>query len=162
MNMNININDDRYIATYNFFANYFENPNMVLLNKTNTYDLFYVRFPCSLISKYKYLIVSVPKTDMQVGRLQKLNTLKWVSLQFRILSDIFNVPVASYKIKKYAPYLQEIMVIEKTKEYYKYKLQSHFLLCTISLLIDKENPFYSEKGSFISSIETGKTVVILR
>lgn len=144
--------------TYQLFLNYFDNPIVYKLHNTNGFSI-YICLLASTFSTHKYIFLTTYKDDTPEMTKVPMGNLQWISLQIKLLNKKYNIPVHIYSIKKTYPFSTKIKLIEKTDEYYKYKLVDLDLPIYISLIIQSKRDYYVEDGSIVSALETNKTII---
>ena len=145
---------------YQLFLTYYDSPIMYKLHNTNGYSMYICRLSSSLTT-HKYLFLTTSKDDTPEMTKVPMGNLLWISLQIKLLKKKYNIPVHTYSIKKIFPFTNKITMIDKTKEYYKYKILELHLPIYVYLLIQSKSDYYVEEGILISALETNNTIITL-
>ena len=91
---------------YQLFFNYFNDPILTKI-KDDAGNTLYAAKIGLLLRDNRYLLVSTPKDNYQVGQTFKLSDIKWNILQTRTLSDDYNCNSFLYSPTKNIPTILE-------------------------------------------------------
>lgn len=152
--------DPDKITLYSAIAEYFNRPVMTKTKDIEHYSIYMCKTQCMLGNVCRYLVSMVDKDINPIGTQIDLSDMNWFSFQTRTLSgDYKNVTSCGYISEKKGPLTA---VIEKTKTNESsstYKCDNFDI--TVTLLDTKNSPFYQNRGTIISALETYSTVITL-
>ena len=152
-----NLYDPSREGVYALFTDYFENPLLTKVKDVETYSMYAVKIHALLGIENRYIIVFLYKDDNPKGHQDRLENLRWVSLQTRGIPDEYSVTIHSY-IPRRTSIDQKINVTEIKDRTYVYKVTN--IPINITLLPSKnKNVDYSHSGTVTSALETYNTVV---
>lgn len=153
--------DPRKDDVYTLFTVYFGNPEMTKIKDVGQYSMYTAKIHALLGIEYRYVIVFVYRDESKLGTVEKLNVLKWISLQTRGLPDDHKIPYHSYVPRRMPELDKKISLKSKAEtsdgmEQYIYTVQD--LPITITLLA-KKNASYNASGTVVLALETYSTIV---
>jgi len=141
---------------YNMFTDYFRNPRMIKIKDVEQYSMYLTKIHTLLGIEFRYLIAFVYKDSVQVGGVETLDNLSWVSFQTRTLSEEYNTPSHTYIPQRTPSLDKRIKLVRKTEKSYAYIVEELPILIT---MIPKGKNEYSATGSVIPALETFNTIV---
>lgn len=145
---------------YDMFTEYFNNPALTKIKNENNLSMYITKTYCLTSTTCRYIIVFVPIDNIQLGSINSLSELKWVSLQTRTLSEKFlNVGTHGYSAEEKGPLLSKIHRLNITKEASTYKCDDHPLIITLLHDTKKNSDSYQNSGNIIIALETWNTIV---
>lgn len=145
---------------YKAFDTYFNSPVLTKIKNINGNSMYMTKIVCLLGNESRYIICFVIQDDLPVGTIEKLSNMRWLSLQTRSLSDIYNIPSHRYQPKADGPLNVVINRINVTSEASTYKCDSFPI--SVTLLHKKGESDYQPKGNVISALETYATIITLQ
>jgi hypothetical protein len=145
----------------NLFAQYFAGLNLYKTKDYNAYSVWNAKIYSVLGSYHRYVILITPIDEYPIGASRPFETIRWVSLQTRTITDKYNIPEQSYSQTR-IPELNQKIIRDKGKKdiflYYCPALPS----LEITLLQTHANEAYLDTGNIISAIETFQTIFTFR
>ena len=140
---------------------YFNHPIMVKIKNVNNHSMYMTKLYCMLNKECRYIIVFLPKDNINIGAKDNLINLRWVSLQTRTLPDKHDLPVHGYQPKKEGNLNVVIYRSCQTEEASTYKCDSFPLIVTL-LHTKKDSNQYQDRGNIIAALETYSTIITLQ
>ena len=149
--------DMEKLDVYNYFIQYFNNPEMQKLKELKAGYVMYCCKVKSMLSKDKKYIFVIVSPDQDPGTPRaRLNDLNWEVLQTRTIEDSHNVPLHDYRPKSTT---QSLRIFEKRDDMYKYTCHE-FPNIIVSLLFTKnQTRVYGDRGDLDAAIETYNTII---
>ena len=145
-------------SVYELITAYFENPLATKIKDIDQYSMYMTKIQAQLGIEFRYIVIFVYKDNNQVGILEKLNNLKWISIQTRTLSDDHSLPLHTYIPKRIPRLDQRIALSRKTDRSYEYKVEN--LPITVTLLFKQgKNTDYNTSGTVVTALETYQTII---
>ncbi len=149
--------DPRKENIHALFAEYFENPIMTKVKDVDKFSVYMAKIHALLGVEYRYLIVFVDKDGATIGTTERLDRMKWVSLQTRTLTDEHKLQWHAYTPRRMENLDKKITLTYKNDKQYVYKVQD--LPLTITLLPKSKGLDYNTSGSVVAALETYQTIV---
>ena len=149
-------------SMYNDFVNYFNNPTMTKINDNDDWSIYMSKTYCLLSTECRYIIAIIHRDGQALKTQQKLQNLKWVSIQTRTLNDRHDIPSHSYQPSiNNCPLNIPIKRIKITDEQSIYECSN--LPVNIILLHTEKNKSssYQKEGNIVSALETYQTIINL-
>lgn len=144
--------------TYRLFADYYDNLIMEKVRDDDHFSVYMARLQCLLLNEQRYIIALVPTDQYPPMRRQKLEDLRWVSLQIRNLEEGPEMQAQSYNMKRNTDFQRRIKVSARNEDITTYTVDD--LPVYVSLLHTRGNEYeYPNEGSLISALETFRTIV---
>lgn len=146
--------------TYKLIASYFDNPTTKKINKDDSkFSIYMAKFPCLLLNEQRYLVAVVPKDNFPPGHFERLDNLRWVSLQVRNLTEPHpDLPLHNYEQKQDDIYDKAITIESRSKQISVYVVED--LPLKISLLHTKGFEYeYPNEGTLVAALETFRTIL---
>ena len=151
------IYDSSKDGLYNLFTQYFSNPVMTKIKDTDLYSMYIAKINAQLGIEFRYIIVFIWKDDSKVGTEEKLESLKWVSLQTRTLKDEYKLNIHSYIPSRSVALGNKITLVHKDNKQYRYTVEN--LPIIVTLLPTEKGIEYNSSGNLISALETYQTII---
>ena len=154
-----NSNNSGKELIYKAFDDYFNHPIMFKIKNINNLSMYICKIYCLLTNNCRYIIVFVKQNYFEPYTKISLINLNWISLQTRTLAKKYNIPSHNYQPIKKGPLN---VIIQK----YEIKDSASIYSCndlaiSVTLLHDKNEKKYQEKGNVIAAIETYNTIIML-
>lgn len=149
------------INVYNFFSEYFNNPELVKIKEVNNMAMFGTRVKSSLLRDRKYIFALVDLRDPS-SRLMKasLSDLQWSSLQTRNIEDVYSVTTCNYVVNKDFENKEiKLVKINDSKTMYYYTCPSLPSLLVTLLCSKNQTRNYSERGTLNLAIESYNCII---
>jgi hypothetical protein len=149
--------DEIYIE----FVKYFNNPTMTKIKDIEGQFSMYATKVYSLLSnENRYLICITHKNNMNIGTVEELRTINWISFQTRRLTDKYKCLTHSY-IPKLEGGLDTLIIREEfDKVSSTYRCEKYPSLIITLLHTDKRpQESYQNRGKIINSLETYETII---
>lgn len=144
--------------TYQLFTEYYDNMTLCKVKDENNFSIYIARLQCLLLNEQRYLIALVPRDQFPPTYRQKLETLRWISLQIRNLEEIYDLEPQSYQMKRTPDFQRRIKISERTPDVSTYTMDD--LPVQVSLLHTRGQEYeYPNEGSLISALETFRTII---
>ena len=137
---------------YQLFVNYFSNPILSKIKDENEYTLYGAKIEL-LLRENRYLLVSSPKDNYDIGKQFNLNDIKWNILQTRTLTEEYDCNSFSYTPSKKHPYNTRIFIDKRYDHMSTYKCKD-FNLTTCMLHTDNTRFQYPDIGYLAGALET--------
>jgi len=144
---------------YKEFDKYFNHPTMVKIKNVNKHSMYMTKTVCLLSNECRYIIAFLPLDEFPIGGKERMNNLRWMSLQTRTLPDKHDLPSHGYQHKRDGALKATITRTCVTPEASTYKCETFPLIVT--LLHKKSDYDYQSTGNIISAIETYSTIITL-
>lgn len=155
----IDTNDIDRIQAYTLFYTYFDNPEVSKIKDEGIYSIYAARVRTFLAREQRYLFVFIKKDNQVVGHREKLSNMYWDVLQTRELTDMYDVPVFKYEIKRTENYATPINVVDKKTDMFVYDCPNFGF--QVRLLFGKnQSRVYQDRGNVGAAIETYNTVFV--
>lgn len=143
---------------YSLFCQYFENPIMKKIKNTIhnniQYSIYITKVHTLLGIKQRYIICIIYADNNLIGTEKKMEELKWISLQTRMLEEEHDIVSHVYTPRR----LQGLdkKIIQRNKKEYVYDVES--LPIQITLLPQTAGLDYTSHGTVVTAIETYHTI----
>lgn len=137
---------------YQLFFNYFNDPILTKI-KDDAGNTLYAAKIGLLLRDNRYLLVSTPKDNYQVGQTFKLSDIKWNILQTRTLSDDYNCNSFSYSPTKKHPYNTRIFVDKRYDHMSTFRCKDYKIQVCM-LHTDNSKFQYPDIGYLAGALET--------
>lgn len=144
---------------YSLFTDYFNNPTMKKYRNQGNYSLYGCKIYSLLSKESKYLIVITNIDNNSLGTVEELNTIKWISLQTRTMTEQLNVNVHGYSAVSDGPLKAMIHRTKISKETSTYSCHDLPIIVTLLHTEKKDSHVYQPKGTVIAAIETFETII---
>lgn len=144
---------------YQLLANYFDHLSLEKVRDEDNFSIYMAKFNCLLLNEQRFIVLMTPRDNYPPAHIQKIDELRWVSLQTRTLqNDYSDVLLQSYQQKNEILYKKELDIISRNNKISVYQVKD--LPMTVSLLHTKGNEYeYPDKGNLVSALETFRTIV---
>lgn len=157
------IYDPNKAYVYKILTEYFENPLMTKIKDVNDYSMYMTKINAMLGIEYHYIVLFVTKDDKPKGYVENMESLPWITLQTRTLSDNHDIQLHSYIPRRLTELSHKIRLQKYTERGYTYSVDS-FPYLTITLLPLSKNKKsgamdYTSEGSIVTALETYQTIV---
>lgn len=146
---------------YQAFANYFNNPILTKIKNVETYSMYMTKTYCLLNKECRYIVVFAPADNMPEGVRQKLNNIRWVSIQTRTLEDKHELEPHGYIAKAEGPLMALITRTKITQEASTYSCEKFPIIVTL-LNSKSVSSAYQDRGTIIAALETWETIITLQ
>ena len=146
---------------YNLFSKYFNNPNMTKIKNQGNYCLYASKIHCLLNRECRYVIAITNNDGKNIGTVEELRTMKWVSLQTRSLNENLNAVTHGYTAVAEGPLTAIIRRIDVSKEASTYSCDDLPIVVTLLHTEKKNSDSYQPKGTVIAALETYETIITL-
>ena len=144
--------------TYRLFADYYDNMTMYKTRDDDRFSVYMAKLQCLLLNEQRYLIALVPRDGFPPMYKQRLDSLRWVSLQVRNLEDGYALEPQSYQMKRTSEFQRRLRVRTRTADVTTYSMDD--LPLEVSLLHTRGQEYeYPNEGSLISALETFRTIL---
>lgn len=149
---------------YTHFVKYFNNPTMTkvkdIQNSSGYFSMYASKVYGLLSNENRYLICITHKNNFNIGTVEELRTINWVSFQTRRLPDKYNCLTHSY-IAKLEGELDTIITREDFDKFSSTYRCEKFPSLIVTLLHTEKKPAesYQNKGKIINSLETFETII---
>lgn len=153
---------------YELLDSYFDSPSLEKIKDDGKVSIYMCRIVTLLASpEQRYLIAITPHDDEKVGEIKSLYTLKWKSLQMRLLSNVDpKVCKHSYRPKNTKSFYFPIRVIERYPDRTEYYIDEQSVKdeCIVSILHTTPDQRLQcpDKSSFPSAIESYRTLFLIK
>ena len=144
------------IEVYNFFTEYFNNPDMKKIKNIDSGHAMYCCKIRSLLSKDKKYIFLIADETGDIS--MRMSDIKWKILQTRTIEDNYDVPLHTYNPKRTTI---PIKVFEKNDNMYKYTCTKYKNIIINLILGKTQTRMYSDVGELGTAIETYNTIISL-
>lgn len=142
---------------YELFTQYFNNPVMTKIKDIDQFSMYMTKIHAILGIEFRFLIVFIFHDIVPIGNQEKLQNLKWISLQTRTLKEDKNLSHHSYVPRRLADLDKKITLIKQDTRQYIYQVENMPLI--ITLLPKTKGLDYTSSGSVVSALETYQTIV---
>ena len=146
-------------SVYQYFADYFGNPNMTKIKNTQDLSMYLTKIHCLLSNEFRYLIILVNEDNLPLGAEKLMINLPWKSLQTRTLEENHNVSIHKYNPTNNTPLNRIINRTQTTDTFSTYQCEE--LSLTITLLHKKDKNEYRAEGKIINALETYQTIITI-
>jgi hypothetical protein len=149
---------------YLHFVKYFNNPTMTKVKDIDRqFSMYAAKVYSMLANENRYLICITYKNNMNIGTVEELRTMNWISFQTRRLTDIYKCITHSY-IPKLEGELDTLIIREHfDKISSTYKCEKFPSLIITLLHTDKKpQESYQNRGKIINSLETYETIITFK
>uniref|UniRef100_A0A6C0EML6 Uncharacterized protein n=1 Tax=viral metagenome TaxID=1070528 RepID=A0A6C0EML6_9ZZZZ len=146
---------------YQAFTQYFANPTMKKLKDVNGYSMYIAKTDSQLGIEFRYIIVFIPQDEALVGSAEKMDKLRWVSLQTRMLREEHRLPIHAYYPERLPILDKKIILTYKDDRQYKYNVTDLPLTVTLLPVGSTKGAEYVSTGNLVSALETYQTIVSL-
>lgn len=146
---------------YASFVQYFNNPLMTKIRDTNGYSMYLAKMNALLGIEYRYIIIFIYQDEAPIGSKEKLDKLRWVSLQTRTLREDHRLPLHTYIPTRLPSLDKKITLFNHDTQQYNYKVEN--LPITVTLLPSGKSANsgveYQASGTLVTALETFHTIV---
>jgi hypothetical protein len=149
--------DNEYI--YEMFVDYYKNPLMTKMKDIDNYSLYIAKAYCLLNKDCRYLMIFTNIDINNVGFVQELKNIHWISLQTRTFSEDHDVKIINYTPIMKGPLTAIIEKVSSTKDATSYKCLTLPLTITLLHTDKKTQTMYQQRGNIISALETYETII---
>ena len=144
---------------YTLMVNYFKNPIMTKIKNQNQFSMYACKIYGLLSNEYRYLIVFTHINGDAVGVMEKLDSLKWINLQTRTLSEILPCKTHSYQPNSETPLNVAIKKVSVSKQSSYYKCLALPVAVDLLHTAKKDSSSYQNEGTMVAALETYETIV---
>ena len=149
---------------YDSFVRFFNNPSMIKQKNVEGLSMYITKTFCLLSNECRYIIALVMEDDKEIGYIEKLNNLLWVSFQTRTLKGKMDTPSHSYTPQRGGPLDTQIIREQPNRKTINQKASDYscekFPTIRVTLLhTDQGASEYQDTGAIITALETYQTVI---
>lgn len=146
---------------YQAFTEYFNNPTMTKIKNIDNFSMYMTKTYCLLSNECRYIIAFILQDVSSIGSTEKLDTLRWISLQTRELSDKHNLPPHSYNAVNKGLLTSIISRTKLDNNSSTYECKRFPITVTLLNSSKKNSSLYQEKGTIIAALETYNTIITM-
>lgn len=144
---------------YDSFVLFFNNPKMIKQKDVEGLSMYITKTFCLLSNQCRYIIALVMQDNKNIGYIEDLSNLFWVSFQTRTLQENFDTPSHSYTPQRGCPLDTPIKRDTITQRASDYTCEK-FPCIRVTLLHTSQGPSeYQDTGAIITALETYQTVI---
>lgn len=144
---------------YSLFVNYFANPTLTKIKNEATFSMYTVKFFCLLSKECRYLILFTAINPYNIGSVDEMKNIKWLSLQTRTLFDQFDCLTHSYSPSSSSPLNVLINRTKVTDTASTYLCNDFPITVTLLHTKKKDKLSYQNSGTVIAALETFETII---
>jgi hypothetical protein len=147
---------------YDMFTDYFKNPIMTKIKNVEKFSMYISKLYCLLSKECRYLIVFVPLDNNSISYKQKLDKLRWDSLQTRTLTDQYEIQSHGYEPIAKGPLTAVIERIKVDKVSSTYSCSKFDIIITLLHTEKNNSDTYQKQGTIIAALETYNTIITFK
>lgn len=148
---------------YNLFVKYFNNPTMTKIKEVGEYSMYATKIDCLLTRECRYIIAITNKNRANIGTLEELDTIKWISLQTRTLSEAYDIDSHGYIPKAEGELTAIIDRVEVGKQSCTYECETFpSIIITLLYTKQKDDKNYQPRGTIVAALETYQTIITFK
>lgn len=134
---------------------------MTKLKDINGYSMYITKMDAQLGIEFRYIIVFVLQDEARIGTGERMDKLKWQSLQTRTLKDDHRLPIHMYFPQRLPMLDKKITMVHRDDKQYRYKVAELPLNVTLLPTGSSKGIEYNPTGSLVTALETYQTIVSL-
>jgi hypothetical protein len=144
---------------YDIFLKYYNYPSFTKIKDENNFSMYAIKIYCLLSKECRYVIIFTAIDNNEIGEMEDMQNLKWVSLQTRTLPPTIEANTHVYEPRQEGKIMEIINRFNTTKEASFYKCDTLPIKVTLLHTKKKDQYSYQDKGRLISALETWETII---
>lgn len=155
---------------YDLFSSYFGNPMMTKMRDVDSFSMYMTKIHSLLGIEFRYIIAFTHKDNSPPGLTKRMDSVRWVSLQTRALTEDHNLPPHSYVPSRLPGLDRRITLQHYDQNQYVYDVEAIPIVVTILARKSKQaaaadsrrGPEYSTTGTIVPALETYQTIITFK
>ena len=150
---------------YSYFVKYFNNPTMTKIkdienSNRQKFSMYACKVYGLLTNENRYILCITYGNNYNIGTVEELRTIHWISLQTRRLPENYQCLTHSYIAKIEGPLDEMIERIKKDEKSSTYSCENiPGIIITLLHTEKKDSNTYQNKGKIINALETFETII---
>lgn len=148
-------------SMYRAFTSYFNNPVLTKIKNVSTFSVYMTKTYCLLNKECRYIVVFIQEDGMRLGNQDRLDNMRWVSLQTRTLEDNHDLEPHGYVAEAKGELMAPITRIKITHDASTYSCEQFPITVTL-LNVKKAANSYQDRGTIVAALETWETIICVK